>query len=274
MRWLNKRYRQTTPAGIYFAHQPIYGPQDANSEPNLIERYIRTVFILGALSNHEGSTLLDVGASEGYQANLARHFLGLKVTCTDLAFEAGRRAGELFSLAACQSDAHRLPFPDGGFDFVTCSETLEHIPDCRQVIDEMLRLAKKSVIITVPHEDPDKVEPEEIHGHINAFESDSLNYLHQRGMQVLVTPMVHNYMFRFSRLAERLRKQPYLPRGTVVALLSLFVWLDQGLKRLARDHACLGYVILKDPSAWQPQRRARFPLYDVIAWRRAPYTLR
>lgn len=271
MRWLNRRYRKTNADGVYFAHQPIYGPQDSNSEPNLVERYIRTAFILKALASGDGGSLLDVGASEGYQANLARRFLGLNVVCTDLAFEAGRRAAELFDLAACQSDAHYLPFAESSFDFVTCSETLEHIPDCKMVIDEMLRLARKAVIITVPQEKPGEHEPEEVHGHINTFDASTLLYLQVRGLKVLLQPLFNRYMFRIGHMVERVRRIPHLPRFLVIALTALAVSLDRPLMAISKAYFCLGFVILKDPSAWQPHARPGYSLSEIIAWRRPYY---
>lgn len=36
--------------------------------------------------------------------------------------------------------AEKVPFPDGSFDLVTCQTVLIHVPDCRAVILEMLRV--------------------------------------------------------------------------------------------------------------------------------------
>jgi hypothetical protein len=43
-----------------------------------------------------------------------------------------------------------LPYEDGSFDTVICSDVLEHIKPHREAIDELFRVARRKVIITVP----------------------------------------------------------------------------------------------------------------------------
>jgi len=43
-----------------------------------------------------------------------------------------------------------LPYPDNSFDTVICSDVLEHLGPHKQAIGELLRVAKKKVIVTVP----------------------------------------------------------------------------------------------------------------------------
>ena len=51
-----------------------------------------------------------------------------------------------------RGDAHHLPFPDGSFDVVIISEVLEHIPDDRGAIAEMVRVLRPGgrLAVTVP----------------------------------------------------------------------------------------------------------------------------
>lgn len=51
-----------------------------------------------------------------------------------------------------QADVYRLPFPDGQFDLVTCLEVLEHLENYEKALQEIKRVAKKYVILSVPHE--------------------------------------------------------------------------------------------------------------------------
>jgi len=45
-------------------------------------------------------------------------------------------------------DGHKLPFSNGSFDLIVCSETLEHVTNPKQVLKEMQRcLSKKGQII-------------------------------------------------------------------------------------------------------------------------------
>ncbi len=54
--------------------------------------------------------------------------------------------------AACRADAQRLPFRDAAFDAVVSFAALEHIPDPRRVVAEMLRVLKPGgrVYLVVP----------------------------------------------------------------------------------------------------------------------------
>jgi ubiquinone/menaquinone biosynthesis C-methylase UbiE len=50
------------------------------------------------------------------------------------------------------ADVHHLPFPDNSFDLVLCLEVLEHVPDSRLGLRELLRVARDHVLVSVPHE--------------------------------------------------------------------------------------------------------------------------
>jgi SAM-dependent methyltransferase len=45
----------------------------------------------------------------------------------------------------------RAPFPDKSFDTVLLFEVLEHVPEPAETLAEARRLARKNVLITVPH---------------------------------------------------------------------------------------------------------------------------
>jgi SAM-dependent methyltransferase len=189
MKWLNARFRQTDEDGVYVAHQPIYGFRAGHCEPGFSARQLRTFRILQELSRCKAESLLDVGAAEGYKAYLAKLLLGInKVECCDLSSEAARRSTEIFGITARQADIHNLPYKDQEFSSVLCSETLEHVADPRQAVEELLRVAAKAVIITVPNETAGQVteakRSHEPHGHINAFTAASFDYLKTRGWAV------------------------------------------------------------------------------------------
>jgi SAM-dependent methyltransferase len=84
--------------------------------------------------------VLDLGAGPGhYTAALQR--AGATVIPIDLGEENMRKAGEA-GLAAVQTDATRLPFPEASFDGVFCSNMLEHVPTAERVVDEIERVLK------------------------------------------------------------------------------------------------------------------------------------
>jgi SAM-dependent methyltransferase len=51
-----------------------------------------------------------------------------------------------------RGDVIHLPFPDNAFDVVVCSELLEHLTNYKEAIDELVRITKKKLILTVPNE--------------------------------------------------------------------------------------------------------------------------
>ncbi len=77
-------------------------------------------------------------------------------------FGAMRRGGEVPADAYAdikQGDALEMPFADGEFDRVVASEVLEHIPDDRTAIAELVRVLRPggTMAVTVPRWLPEKV---------------------------------------------------------------------------------------------------------------------
>ncbi len=188
-RFANQEYSKCDSRGIYFAHQPIYGFRKDERRNGIICNYIRTYQLIKLLSNFKGDSLLDVGGGEGYKANLAKKLLKFKkIVNTDISHEACKRAKEIFNLQSKTADAQNLPFEDNEFDVVISSETIEHVQDYHRAVDEMLRVTKKTVIITVPHEPKHVIEKSIKYGvpgeHVHCFNTSSFNYLNERGFSV------------------------------------------------------------------------------------------
>jgi len=51
-----------------------------------------------------------------------------------------------------QADALALPFADQSFDVVTCLEVLEHLAQPRTAAEELRRVARRAVVLSVPYE--------------------------------------------------------------------------------------------------------------------------
>ncbi len=88
------------------------------------------------------------------------------------------------------ADAQRLPFKDGAFDKVICTETLEHVGDDAQAIDEIDRVARPGadVCVSVPAYWPETL-----------FWAISWGYWH--------TPGGHVRRYRPGEMARLLREQ-------------------------------------------------------------------
>lgn len=118
-----------------------------------------------------GDRVLDMGCGGGRHAfhlyRLGADVVALDQNADDLAevdvmFSAMKAEGEAppgASAVTVRGDAYALPFPDGHFDKVICAEVLEHIPDDRRAIDELVRVLRPGgqIAVTVPRWLPEKV---------------------------------------------------------------------------------------------------------------------
>jgi ubiquinone/menaquinone biosynthesis C-methylase UbiE len=95
---------------------------------------------------------LEVGCGEGVIADKMHRRWG-EVVALDLP-DAGLRAdwrgyhGPRFLHAS----AHELPFDDDRFDVVVAAEVLEHLPDPVRGLEEMARVTRRHLVLSVPRE--------------------------------------------------------------------------------------------------------------------------
>ena len=217
------------------------------------------------LGLRSGDALLDLGCGFGRHAfEAARR--GANVVALDAGrdevegvaatFAAMVEAGELTTpdlhTAAVQGDALHLPFPDGAFDRVICSEVLEHIPDDLAAMRELARVLRPggTMAVTVPRYGPEA---------INWALSDAYHNV----------PGGHIRIYRRSVLEGRLRSVGLRPteRHHAHGLHSPYWWLkclvgttnDQ--HRLVRlYHRLLVWDIMKAPRLTRGLERILAPL--------------
>ncbi len=148
-RWLEERYQRKDESGVHLAHQPLFG-RGRQGFPIVEHNYAtaRHFQILTVLAELDAESLLDVGASEGLLCHHARELFGMKVMGSDLSAQSCARAAEFLGVHAVACDSARLPFRDGAFDVVVCSEVLEHVEFPVETILELQRVAKKALIVT------------------------------------------------------------------------------------------------------------------------------
>ncbi len=123
--------------------------------------------VLGFLKSIQFETLLDVGSGRGaflfpfltefpYVKTMSVDILDHRVDFLTLLSEGG-----MSNFLSEKQDICELSLPDNSFDVVTLLEVLEHIPNVEAAVKNVVRLASKFVVVSVPsHEDNN---PEHIH---------------------------------------------------------------------------------------------------------------
>jgi hypothetical protein len=96
-----------------------------------------------------GDKILDVGGGEGaYSDELNK--MGFKCINVDLNKEYLSKSKVRGVVSGCM-DARFLGFKDKSFDMVLLFEVIEHIRHCDEVLEEANRVARKSILISVPN---------------------------------------------------------------------------------------------------------------------------
>jgi ubiquinone/menaquinone biosynthesis C-methylase UbiE len=285
MQWLDQRFKLTDENGIYVAHQPIYGFRQGHSEPGMVSRYMITYQIMRALSHLRFSSFLDVGGAEGYKSALVRSIFGAQVRSADLSAEACARAKEIFGVEGEPIDIHHLPYADNQFDVVLCSETLEHVPDIVKAANELLRVSRKALVITVPREPVEVVEQnirEKIpHAHIHALDTDSFDFLKPNGVRVIARKY-HYYFLKFAAeivdavKSEDAKDYPPLVARVQSFLLPVFrvlfgrrsarflVKLDDFLANRLSSYGGMCFIILKDSGCYREHPEENITAQQII----------
>ena len=99
-------------------------------------------------------TILDAGCGEGFLSGLiSEHLKNVTVTGLEYVPQALKIARTMHAGAEfIQGDIYRMPFADGAFDLVLCTEVLEHLKDPAAALAELQRVAGRAVLLTVPDE--------------------------------------------------------------------------------------------------------------------------
>jgi 2-polyprenyl-3-methyl-5-hydroxy-6-metoxy-1,4-benzoquinol methylase len=101
-------------------------------------------------------SILDVGCGEGVLteqwADKLRDGRIVGIDLDDPKLRAEWEKRRRANLEYRVEDATNLSFADGEFDMATAIEVLEHVPDPERTVSEMARVAKRSLLVSVPRE--------------------------------------------------------------------------------------------------------------------------
>jgi len=213
----------------------------------------------------DGDRLLDLGCGYGRHAfEAARR--GAEVVALDAGedeivqvravlaamVEAGELTAEKARAGGVRADALALPFAEGSFDRIVAAEVLEHIPDDRQAMAELVRVLRPggTMAVTVPRCGPEIV---------NWLLSDAYHGV----------PGGHIRIYRRSELARRLSSAGLIVTGAghTHGLHTPYWWLrclvgpDNDTNRaVAAFHRFLVWDIEKRPWLTRALERVLGPL--------------
>jgi len=122
----------------------------------------------------EGRDVVDIGCGTGWGtallAQAARHCVGVDRDegAVAQARKAYPDAGE-FRV----DDAHELSLPTDAFDVAICLETIEHLADAEQALDEIRRVLRPSGLLVISSPNPRVYPPGNPH-HVREFDPEAL----------------------------------------------------------------------------------------------------
>lgn len=128
-----------------------------HTNPNPIQKRLIDRFhqkITQIVEAQQPQSVLDAGCGEGFTAEI---FLQAMPALDLTGFDPHEPSVELARMRNPRAsflvgDIYNIPFDDDSFDVVGCFEVLEHLHDAPRALAELARVARKSVVMSVPHE--------------------------------------------------------------------------------------------------------------------------
>jgi SAM-dependent methyltransferase len=162
---------------------------------------------LDRLPLESGARLLDAGCGSGRTMDeLARYGRVSGIDLSAEAVAAARRRGHGDVRVA---HVESLPFADGIFDVVTCLDVVEHTPDDRATLAELLRVTRPGglLVVTVPAYQALWSRHDEVNRHFRRYDSASLRAAARSAGWEVVTDTHFNSLLLVPAAAVRLAQR-------------------------------------------------------------------
>lgn len=127
-------------------------------------------------------------------------------------------------------DRQDLPFPDRSFDTVVCTDVLEHLDRCHAVFDQLCRVAKDRVIVSLPNP---------LRNLLDAIKNGSAGRLKYYGLPLDRPPDRHRWFFGAAEAQAFIRHRAQVA-GFGVEQLDFenegsFTWSDRSGRNMLDD---------------------------------------
>jgi ubiquinone/menaquinone biosynthesis C-methylase UbiE len=136
-------YDRETTAIERYSSKDFWASRYHNKRMSILQNIMRHSF-------EKCNSFLDVGCGTGEYLSFARNLAGC-VCGLDLSMRYIERCKSDKANSLILGDFRLLPFRNCAFEYVLCSEVIEHTNDQSEAIHEILRVSSKSVLISTPN---------------------------------------------------------------------------------------------------------------------------
>lgn len=107
--------------------------------------------MLNLVQKHSGKDVLDIGCGHGFNC-IELNKRGYKCVGIEINKKYVKEAQKY--IEAHHMSAEKLNFPDKSFDTILMLEVLEHLEDPYKALEEIVRVTRKNLILSVPNIEP------------------------------------------------------------------------------------------------------------------------
>lgn len=120
----------------------------------LIRNFIYSFISFGETTDLSGKKILDLGCGEGMMMHqLSKKWPKANISGLDIRHDLLTIAKQMALNADCiAGSVYEIPLKDESYDFVICTEVLEHLHEPELALKEIMRVGKKFFLFSVPNE--------------------------------------------------------------------------------------------------------------------------